>query len=77
MSSRRRGNSIFSILVNEVVIEGVEEVRHAGFLHFSSHFKAIQMNRLGVDNLVFCTLSYEEGGNLIRSITAEEVRASI
>lgn len=56
------GNSFPSILVNEMVVEGVEEVRDAVYSHYASHFMVVWVNRPDVDNLVFCTVVSMGGG---------------
>jgi len=70
-------NSLGPIMVNGAVVEGVLPVRQAVFSHFSSHFQASQMVRPTVDDLHFRTLSFSEGGGLIKSFSVEDVKASI
>jgi hypothetical protein len=51
LASRRRGNSISSVQVDGITLEGVQPIRQAVFTHFASHFKARNMVRPGVENL--------------------------
>jgi len=77
LSSRRRRNSLVSIVENGVVVEGVQPIRNVVFQHFFNHFKACAIERPGVDNLAFKTLSYVEGGGLIKPFSPEEVKAAV
>jgi Zn-dependent M16 (insulinase) family peptidase len=43
MSSRKRSNSIISLMVDGVQIEGVDEVRQTMFQHFHDHFQRLCM----------------------------------
>ena len=74
MSSRRRHNTICSILVDGVLIEGVDPIRNAVFNHFASHFQAQQMDRPSVENLQFRSLSLVEGGGLIKPFSVDKVK---
>jgi hypothetical protein len=51
LSSRRRRNSLCSILVGGSLVEGVQLVRQAVFSHFAAHFQAQNVDRPVVDNL--------------------------
>jgi len=53
MSSRRRHNAIQLLQVNGVQVEGVENIREAVVHHFSSHYKATNEVRPGVEGLRF------------------------
>ncbi|MCI56208.1 endonuclease/exonuclease/phosphatase family protein, partial [Trifolium medium] len=44
LASHRRRNSTSSIQVDEVTLEGVHPIRQAVVAHFSSHFKAINVD---------------------------------
>jgi len=66
MTSRRRHNTICSILVDGVRIEGVEPVRHAIFTHFARHFQLQNEVQPSMSNLHFRSLSMVEGGGLIK-----------
>jgi len=63
--------------VNGTKVEGEEEVRSVVVSHFASHFKAHYVDRSGVDNLNFRTLSHVEGVNLIKPFSEDEVKAAI
>ena len=77
MSSRRRHNTICSVLVDGVRIEGVHPVRHAIYTHFAQHFKSQSEVRPSVSNLQFRSLSVVEGGGLIKPFSVEEVKEAI
>ena len=77
LSCRRCRNSLGPNMVNGVVVEGVIPVRQAVFSHFSSHFQETQMLRPTVEDLHFRTLSFTEGGGLIKPFSVEEVKAAI
>jgi len=63
--------------VNGVEVEGVQNIRAAVFNHFSSHFRHIEVERPGVDNLSFRQLTMLESGNIIRPFTLDEVKQAI
>ncbi|GAU16239.1 hypothetical protein TSUD_298710 [Trifolium subterraneum] len=77
VASRRRGNVISSIQVDDAIVEGVQLIRQAVFSHFSSHFKASTVERPGVDNLQFIRLTLVEGGSLTKPFSVEEVKTAI
>jgi len=77
MSSRRRGNAISCFLVDRVLIEGVDNVRNAVFSHFSTHFKAHDVVRPSIEDLLFPTLSYREGVGLVQPFSLEEVKVTV
>ena len=77
ISSRRRRNSIVSLLVNGTLVEGVQPIRNAVYSHFKDHFAAPCISRLGVENLHFQNLSYVKGNGLIKSFSAGEVKATV
>ncbi|PNX54413.1 cysteine-rich receptor-like protein kinase [Trifolium pratense] len=58
LTSRRRRNALSLIMVDGQRVEGVQPVRQAVFSHFSSHFKAVHVDRPQVDDfsLVLCLL---------------------
>ena len=70
-------NFLGPIMVNGVVVEGVLLVRQAKFSHFSSHFQVNQMVQPTVDDFHFRTLTFAEGGGLIKPFSVEEVKAAI
>jgi len=61
LSSRRRRNSLSSILVNRSLVEGVQPVRQAVFSHFAHHFQVHHISRPTVEDLQFQGLSFVEG----------------
>jgi len=77
LSSSRRRNAIVSLMVNDTLVEGVQPIRHAVFTHFKDHFAAQDVTRLGVENLLFNTLSYAEGNSLIKPFSEGEVKAAM
>jgi hypothetical protein len=77
LSSRRRRNSIVSLMVNGNLVEGVQPIRNVVYTHFKDHFAAHYINRPGVANLPFKSLSYAEGGCLVKHFTVEEVKLAV
>ncbi|GAU51172.1 hypothetical protein TSUD_412070 [Trifolium subterraneum] len=77
LASRRRQNALSSIMVDGERVEGVQPVRQAVFTHFSSHFRACNVARPTVEELQFSTLTYAEGGSLVRPFSVDEVKAAI
>ena len=77
MSSRRRRNAIQMLQVNGVQVEGVQNVREAVLHHFSSHYKATNVVRPGVEELRFRRQSVAESGTLIRPFSLEKVKQAI
>jgi hypothetical protein len=74
MSIKRRQNAIIQVSVDGVTVEGVHDIRAAVFHHFSSHFKAIGIYRLSVENLHFRKLSGVQAGNLTKPFSLEELK---
>jgi len=74
---RLRGNTLSFIMVDGVLVEGVQPIRADVFSHFASHYKAPQMDRPSVENLIFSTLSYTGGASLIKPFCVEEVKAVV
>jgi len=71
--NRRRRNALTSIMVGGVVVvESVQPVHQAVFSHLASHFKACK-----VEDLRFKTLSFVEGGRLIKPFYMEEVKGAV
>jgi hypothetical protein len=64
-------------MVDGVRVEGVNPVRQAVFSHFSSHFRARNTATPSVDNLQFRTLSFMEGGCLVKPFSVEEVKTAV
>jgi hypothetical protein len=77
LASRRRGNTISLVQVDGVTLEGVDQVRQAVFSHFANHFKARNVERPGVENLSFRSLSVVEGSSLIRPFSESEVKDAV
>ncbi|MCH79282.1 cysteine-rich receptor-like protein kinase [Trifolium medium] len=77
LASRRRRNTISSIQVDEVILEGVQPIRQAVYTHFASHFKASNVVRHGLENLQFRRLNHLEGGSLTIPFTLEEVKTAV
>jgi hypothetical protein len=77
MSSRRRRNSIAALMVNGILVEGVQPIRNAVFTHFRDHFTADHFTRSGIENLPFKSLSYVEGSGLIKPFSALEVKEAV
>ncbi|CAJ2647900.1 unnamed protein product [Trifolium pratense] len=77
LASRRRGNAISSLQVDSTVVEGVVPIRHAVVSHFAAHFKAVNVERLGVENLIFKRLQVAEVLNLTKPFSLEEVKAAV
>ncbi|MCI33673.1 endonuclease/exonuclease/phosphatase family protein, partial [Trifolium medium] len=75
--SRRRRNALSLIMVDGQRVEGVQPVRQAVFSHFSSHFKAVGVDRPRVDDLQFSTLSPSEGGSLVKPFSVDEVKVAV
>jgi hypothetical protein len=77
LASRRRGNTISSVWVHGVTLEGVHPIRQAVFSHFATHFKASNVVRPGVDNLRFNRLSVVEGNSLIKPFSESQVKVAV
>ncbi|GAU43943.1 hypothetical protein TSUD_284500 [Trifolium subterraneum] len=72
LATRRRGNTISSLQVGRTTVEGVAPIRHAVVSHFVSHFKAINMERPGVDSPIFKRRKSSEVSSLIKPFMMEE-----
>jgi len=77
MSYRRHLNTIVSIFVDGAQCEGVQGVRSAIFDHFSQHFKWVDVERPGLGEIVFNSLSNEEGADLIKPFLLEEIKEAV
>ncbi|MCI85946.1 endonuclease/exonuclease/phosphatase family protein, partial [Trifolium medium] len=55
----------------------MQPIRQAVFTHFASHFRARTVERPGVENLQFSSLTLAEGGSLTRPFSVEEVKAAV
>ena len=77
MSSRRRVNNMSILDVNDVRVEGVDDISSAVFTHFSDHFKAPEVVHPRATDLNFRTLSYREGVALVRPFSMEELKTMV
>lgn len=77
MSRRRRHNAFYSILVDDVVVEGVQPICNAVFTHFAKHFQSVNVNRSSVSNLQFSSLIVAEGVSLIKPFSVDEIKAVV
>jgi hypothetical protein len=77
LASRRRRNSLSSIMVNGTVVEGVQPVRQAVFKHFWNHFISPRVVRPSVGNLQFKKLLGVEMGNLTRPFSVDEIKSAV
>ncbi|GAU30969.1 hypothetical protein TSUD_63800 [Trifolium subterraneum] len=77
LAGRRRGNAISMLQADGVALEGVNPIRQAVFSHFASHFKAINVERPGVDNLHFKRLSQVECSSLTKPFSEGEVKSAV
>lgn len=66
-----------SIVLDGVVVEGVQPICRAVFDHYSAHFQALGADRPAMDNLVFRTLTYADGGGWTKPFLEEEVKATV
>ena len=66
MTSRQTQSSIHLIQVGGFLIEGVQNVRTVFFNNFSSHFRALDIVRPGVEGLNFRKLSVAQSSTLVR-----------
>jgi hypothetical protein len=74
MTSRKRSNALSSVLVDDVVIEGVSGIRTAVFTHFENHFRSVNIVRPQIDNLQFNSISTHDAYFLERPFGEEEVK---
>jgi hypothetical protein len=58
-------------------VEGVHPIRQAVFSHFASHFAGNNIDRPGVDHLVFKQLNREECGSPTRPFLESKVKAAV
>jgi hypothetical protein len=77
LSSRRRRNSIISLLVDGNLVEGVQPIRNAVLSHFREHFAARNASRPGVGNLPFNCLSHADGSGLTKPFSEIEVKSAV
>ena len=77
MSSGRHHNSLCSIVVDGLLVEGVQPIREAVFNHFANHFKVTDVERPSIANLNFRTLFVAEGVGLIKPFSLDEVKATV
>ena len=55
----------------------MENVRSHIFQHCGNHYKALQVTRPSMENLHFKSLTAEEGGDLVKPFSLEEVRQAV
>ncbi|GAU41975.1 hypothetical protein TSUD_306810 [Trifolium subterraneum] len=77
MSSRRRVSTISQIMVNDTVIEGVQGIREAVFMHFENHFRSVRVARPSIANLQFSSISEADAYSLERPFREQEVKQAI
>ena len=77
MANRRRRNTLCSILVDGVLVEGVHPIREAVFENFKNHFRSNIVERPSIANLQFKTLSIEEGVGLIKPFSLVEIKEAV
>ncbi|PNX65585.1 cysteine-rich receptor-like protein kinase, partial [Trifolium pratense] len=77
VAGRHRGNAISVIQVGEATLEGVSPIQQAVFSHFASHFKSSNVERPGVDNLLFKRLNHLECSSLTKPFTKIEVKSAV
>jgi len=64
LAARRRANALLFIDVDGVQVKGVANVRGAVFNHFRHQYKSLNNSQPSVEDMIFKTLSVEEGGSL-------------
>jgi len=64
-------------MVNGEVVEGVNLVRQAVFMHIKHHFLSDSVARATVGNLQFRRLSFMKMGTLIKPFSVDEVKAAV
>ena len=77
MSNRKRRNVVSYALVNGVMVEGDDNVRAAIHSHFSSHFQSRVEERPCMGGLHFRSMSHDEGAELVKPFSLEEVKAAV
>jgi hypothetical protein len=77
LAARRRANAILFIDVDGVRVEGVANVRGAVFNHFRHHYKSLNNSRPSVEDMMFKTLSIEEGGSLMGLFSEDEIKQAV
>ena len=58
-------------------MEGVQPIRNSIFMHFRNHLKATRVARLRVGNFHFKTLTFQDGGGLVKPFSVDEVKAAV
>lgn len=77
MNWQRKRNEIQGLLVNQILIEGVEEVKQEIFNHFSSQFAENEWNRPVLDGIDFKQLSHSDSSALTAPFTEEEIKLAV
>jgi len=58
-------------------MEGVQPIRNTIFMHFRNPFKATRVGWPNVGNLHFKTLTFQDGGRLVKPFSVDEVKAAV
>jgi len=58
-------------------MEGVQPIRNTIFMHFRNPFKATRVGWPDVGNLHFKTLTFQDGGRLVKPFSVDEVKAAV
>ncbi|PNX68616.1 cysteine-rich receptor-like protein kinase, partial [Trifolium pratense] len=66
-----------SLQVDNTMVEGVVPIRNAVVSHFAAHFKAVTMERSGVENLAFKQLQVAEVSSLIKPFSMDEIKTAV
>ncbi|GAU48893.1 hypothetical protein TSUD_98840 [Trifolium subterraneum] len=72
-----RVSSDIHSLSHGITLEGVVPIRQAVISHFASHFKAIHVERPGVDNLQFTRLNQVESSSFALKTHSEQVYSKV
>ncbi|GAU37209.1 hypothetical protein TSUD_144420 [Trifolium subterraneum] len=75
--SSRRGNAISNIVVDNVIVEGVPNIREAVFKHFENHFRSVNIARPNIANLQFKFISDADAYYLERPFAEDEVKQAV
>lgn len=59
------------------IVEGVQPIQNVVFSHFKNHYTAQHKIEPVVDNMPFKTLSYVDGGGLIKLLSADKAKAVV
>jgi hypothetical protein len=70
-------NTLSHIVVNDVVVEGVSDIREAVFNHFEHHFRSVRVVRPSIANLQFNSISEDDAYYLKRPFDEENVKQAV